>query len=118
MAGKHLGWLAVGALCGWLAAPAPAGAEPGPWKHNQGSYSRLNYWLPSIYRLRACLHPPTSYTYPPGYVVYPKGTPVPHPPSPYFEPHLLYPPPEPAEQPKQPEQPSPGTDATPRPRDP
>jgi hypothetical protein len=65
-----------------LLVPAPALAGPflGEWGWcwqpsrdcPRGDYSPLHYWAPTVYRVRACLHPSNLDQYPPG----------PHPPVP------------------------------------
>jgi hypothetical protein len=88
MTRKSFGWLVGGIVCGWLVVGGAAHAWP--FHCNQGqapsSYSPLHYWVPPIYRVRACVHPAEDYIYPAGFDVYPKHCPVPCAPSPYFEP--------------------------------
>jgi hypothetical protein len=76
VAGKEHRWRAALVL-GWgLLLPATAAAGPylGNWGwcwHQgrdcpRGEYSPLHYWAPTVYRVRACIHPSNLDQYPPG----------------------------------------------------
>src|SRR5262245_14227866 len=76
MADKRRRGRAAAILVLGLLAPAPASAGPyfGEWGwcwHRapdcpRSSYSPLHYWVPGVYRLRACCHPSNLDQYAPG----------------------------------------------------
>ena len=60
-------------LCVTLLTAPTALADPDstwPWHSRRdcprGNYSLLHYWAPSLYQVRACLHPSYLDQYPPG----------------------------------------------------
>jgi len=76
MAGMHrCRWVGLVILMGGLVvSPATAGPYFGEWSWcwrpgpecSRGDYSRLHYWAPEIYKVRACLFPSHVDQYPPG----------------------------------------------------
>jgi hypothetical protein len=68
------GSIALTLLVAGACAPVEAGPYFGEWSWcwrpgpecSRGDYSRLHYWAPELYRVRACLCPSNVDQYPPG----------------------------------------------------
>lgn len=67
-------WLAATLLLALVPLPVSAGPYLGEWSWcwhparecSRGEYSPLHYWAPTLYKVRACVHPSSVDEYPPG----------------------------------------------------